>query len=116
MQKRQFAIVVDSGCDMPKEYLKEREIECVSLGFTMNNINYEGEYGEKISEKEFYQKLREGAMPTTYQVTAETAKMHLEPLLKEGKDAYSNKISSLGGSTILSAAVTSIPTSLQPCF
>ena len=102
MEKRKFAIVTDSACDMSKEYLKNNFVECVNLGFTMNNVNYEGENGEKISEKDFYAKLREGAMPTTYQVTAETAKLHIEPLLKAGKDvliiAFSSALSGTAGS------------------
>lgn len=87
MQKRQFEIITDSGCDMPTDYLQKHGIVCVKLGFTMNNINYEGENGEKITETEFYQKLRDGAMPTTYQVTGEMAKNAIEKTLKKGKDA-----------------------------
>ena len=83
----------------------EKGIECINLGFTMNNVNYEGEYGEKMPEQEFYQKLREGAMPTTYQATAETAKLHIEPLLKEGKDilllAFSSALSGTAGSFLV---------------
>lgn len=86
MDKRQFEIVTDSGCDMPAEYLEKHGIECVNLGFTMGNVNYEGESGEKITPKEFYAKLREGGMPTTYQVTAEMAKGHIEKFLEKGKD------------------------------
>ena len=44
---RKFDILVDSACDMPKSYLDEHEIACVKLGFTMNNVNYEGEGGGK---------------------------------------------------------------------
>lgn len=105
MNKRKFAIVTDSSCDMPKEYLQEHQIECVNLGFTMNNVNYEGECGEKISEKDFYEKLRGGAMPTTYQVTGETAKAHIEPLLEKGKDvlviAFSSALSGTAGSFLV---------------
>lgn len=105
MTKRKFAIVTDSSCDMPKSYFKEHDVECVNLGFTMDNVNYEGESGEKISEREFYQKLRDGAMPTTYQVTGETAKLHIEPLLKEGKDvlviAFSSGLSGTAGSFVV---------------
>ena len=39
MTKRTFDIVTDSGCDMPSAYLEENQIECVRLGFTMNNVN-----------------------------------------------------------------------------
>ena len=84
MKERKFKIVSDSTCDMPKAYYAENDIECVPLGFTMNNVNYEGESGEKIEPKEFYEKLLNGAMPTTYQVTSEQAKEHILPYLKEG--------------------------------
>lgn len=105
MSKRKFVIVTDSACDMPKEYLQQNEIEVVNLGFTMGNVNYEGEFGEKIGLKDFYAKLRDGAMPTTYQVTAETAKLHIEPYLKAGKDvlvlAFSGALSGTAGSFVV---------------
>lgn len=104
---RVFDIVTDSSCDMPKEYYEQNNVECVSLGFTMNNVNYEGEGGEKISHEEFYQKLRDGAMPTTYQVTGEMARSRIEKKLKEGKDvlviAFSSGLSGTAGSFIVAA-------------
>ena len=104
---RKFAIVIDSGCDMPKEYLEEHGVECVKLGFMMNDVNYEGEDGQPMEEKEFYKLLRDGAMPTTYQVTAEQAKIHVEPLLKEGKDVliltFSSGLSGTAGSFAVAA-------------
>ena len=84
---RKFEILTDSGCDMPAEYLKQHGVFCALLGFTMDNVNY-GEGGEKITEQEFYAKLRDGAMPTTYQVTGETAKEYLEGIVKTGKDVF----------------------------
>ena len=105
--KRKFDIVTDSGGDMPKAYYEQNGIACVPLGFTMNNVNYEGESGEKITEKDFYQKLREGSMPTTYQVTAETAKPHIERYLEKGKDvlvlAFSSALSGTAGSFSVAA-------------
>lgn len=107
MAKRQFDIVTDSACDMPAEYYAEHEIEVVSLGFTMNNVNYEGENGEKISEPEFYAKLREGNMPTTYQVTGEMAKQHMEKSLEKGNDVlvvtFSSGLSGTAGSFMVAA-------------
>ena len=102
MAERKFDIVTDSGCDMPKAYLEENNVTCVKLGFTMNNVNYEGESGEPIDEKEFYDQLRAGCMPTTYQVTAEIAKPYIEKSLKDGKDvliiAFSGALSGTAGS------------------
>lgn len=107
MKKRKFDVITDSACDMPEAYLKENEIGCVKLGFTMNNVNYEGEGGEKISEKEFYAKLREGAMPTTYQVTGEMAKRKIEQSLQRDKDvlviAFSSGLSGTAGSFVVAA-------------
>ena len=54
MMERKFAIVTDSGCDMPKEYYDKHGVEVAKLGFTMNNVNYEGAGGEKITEKDFF--------------------------------------------------------------
>ena len=107
MKKRQFAIITDSGCDMPESYLKDHAIECVRLGFTMNNVNYEGESGEKITERDFYAKLRDGAMPTTYQVTGEMARTRIEKCLQEERDVlvltFSSGLSGTAGSFVVAA-------------
>lgn len=104
---RKFDIITDSGCDMPESYLQEKDVALVKLGFTMNNINYEGEGGEKIDEKTFYQKLRDGAMPTTYQVTGEVAKTYIRKSLEKGRDvlvvAFSSGLSGTAGSFAVAA-------------
>ena len=102
MHKRKFDIITDSASDMPKEYYEKNDLICVPLGFTMNNVNYEGEHGEKITPKAFYDKLREGGMPTTYQVTAEQARGYIEPCLQRGRDVlivcFSSALSGTAGS------------------
>lgn len=103
--ERKFDVIVDSACDMPEEFLREHDVTCVRLGFTMENENYEGECGEKIDPKTFYEKLRNGAMPTTYQVTGEMAKHYMEESLKKGRDvlviAFSSALSGTAGSFIV---------------
>lgn len=86
MAKYSFQIITDSSCDMPEAYLKEHEIACVDLGLQIDGKLYNGEEGIPISAPDFYAKLRGGAMPTTFQVTPEQVKLHIEPFLKEGKD------------------------------
>lgn len=107
MGKRKFAIVTDSSCDMPASYYAEHGVEVVSLGFNMNNVNYGGENGEKIEEKDFYVQLRAGSMPTTYQVTAEMAKPHIEKFLEQDEDvlilAFSSGLSGTAGSFVVAA-------------
>lgn len=103
--QRKFDIITDSGCDMPKSYLDEKGVACVNLGFTMNNIHYAGEEGEQITAQDFYQKLREGGMPTTYQVTAETAKKYMLESLEKERDilviAFSSGLSGTADSFIV---------------
>ena len=110
--KRLFEIVTDSCADMPEEYYLEKKIECVKLGFAMSGAHYGGDDGEKITEKEFYEKLRGGALPTTYQVTFESAKAHIERILKRGKDvliiAFSSGLSGTFDSFILAAKQLSV--------
>ena len=111
MEKRQFAIVTDSCCDMEESYYEAHAIDYVKLGFTMNNVNYGGEDGEKIAVKDFYEKMKEGAMPTTYQVTSESAKEHIETHLQKGRDVlvltFSSGLSGTNGSFVVAARALS---------
>lgn len=104
---RKFDVITDTACDMPKEYLEKHNVVAVPLGFTMDNVNYEGESGEKIDPKDFYAKLRDGKMPTTYQVTAEQAKGYIEDSLKKGNDVliitFSSGLSGTSGSFVVAA-------------
>lgn len=105
--KREFVIMSDSGCDMSEEYLKENQIEFVPLGFIMDDITYGGEGGAQMGEKEFYEKVRAGAMPKTFQATPEGVKVHMEKYLKEGKDvlcvAFSSGLSGTANSFFIAA-------------
>ena len=107
MAKRQFDILTDSCADMGEAYYEKNGVDVVRLGFTMNNVNYGGEDGEKIALKDFYEKLRGGAMPTTYQVTGESAKEHMESHLNAGRDllvlSFSSGLSGTHGSYVVAA-------------
>lgn len=100
--EKKFKIVTDSACDMPAEYIEAHDLECVQLGFLMNNVLYGGEDGEDMDVNYFYDIVRKGAMPTTYQVNAEAAKTHIEPFLQAGKDvlviAFSGALSGTANS------------------
>lgn len=89
-----FVIVTDSTGEMPLEYYAKHNVERINLGFLMDGVNYEGEDGQKITSEEFYKRLADGAKPTTYQVTPEQAKPHLEKYVKEGKDVLVSAFSS----------------------
>ena len=79
-----FLIVVDSTADLPKSYYEEKKIPVVALSYIMDGVTYKD--GDGLSDKEFFDKIREGSMPTTSQINPEQAREALEPLLKEGND------------------------------
>lgn len=79
-----FIITADSTVDLPKEFLEEKNVPIVSLSYIVDGTTYKD--GEGLTSKEFYDKIREGAMPTTSQVNPEQARELFEPILKEGKD------------------------------
>jgi DegV family protein with EDD domain len=73
----------------------------------MNDVDYEGEDGVQITEQEFFKVLREGAMPTTYQVTGERARDNIERSVRAGRDVlvltFSSGLSGTAGSFIVAA-------------
>lgn len=105
--EKKFVIVTDSGCDMPEEYLCKNEVELVSLGLFMDEQTYGGEDGAMLEVADFYGRLRGGALPKTFQVSAEAAKNHIEKYLKQGKDvlavAFSSALSGTANSFFVAA-------------
>jgi len=79
----QFVLLTDDSCDLPASYYKENDIGFVKLGYNLDGEIYR--LGDK-TEKEFYDLLRAGKMPTTVAVNAEYAIAIMEPYLKDGKD------------------------------
>lgn len=105
--QRKFIIMTDTASDLPEEYYAEHEIAVVRMGFNMDGTLYEGEDGAHIEVKDFYQKLREGSMPTTFQVSPEQAKRSMLPYVEAGKDilvvSFSSGLSGTYNSYVLAA-------------
>ncbi len=104
---RKFVIITDSASDLPEEYYKEHNIECIPLGFMMDGVTYGGDDGASMDVKKFYEVLRAGSMPTTFQITPGQARVHMEKFVKEGKDvlslAFSSGLSGTANSYIMAA-------------
>ena len=92
---RDYIITVNSTVDTGKEWLEERNVPVIPLKYTIDGQEYTDMYG--LSDKEFFQKLRDGKMSVTSQINPEEAKEMLEPYVKEGKDvlhlAFSSALS-----------------------
>ena len=100
-----FIITTDNMGDLPESYYEEHEIPYMSLTYTMDGVTYNKTH--QLSSKEFYDKMRNGSMPTTSQVNPEDAKELWRPLLEEGYDilhiAFSSGLSGTFNSCRLAA-------------
>ena len=81
-----FKLTCDSTVDLPKSYLDERNIEFIALQFILNDETHEDDLGQTISYSDFYQKIREGAMPTTSQVNVQQYIDFFDPMLERGEE------------------------------
>lgn len=90
--------------DMPKSFYQERSLHYLMLQYQIDGTFHRDEIGTPENYKEFYQKIREGAMPTTSQINPTEFVERFETLLKEGKDVLHISLSSGISGTYHSAA------------
>ncbi|MCI5619966.1 MAG: DegV family protein [Lachnospiraceae bacterium] len=67
-----FMITTDTTADLPADYVAEHHLGIMSLTYTLEGVTYDWEHPMDV--KEFYQKMRDGSMPTTSQVNPEIAR------------------------------------------
>ena len=88
MAEREYVISTETTCDMPKSYYAENGINLLGLTYTIGGKDYDSAAGDSLSSAEFYQMIREGAMPKTSQVSIEKAAQSFEKLVRQGKDIF----------------------------
>lgn len=67
-----FIVITDSTADLPKNYVKENEIEVINLKYIMDGETYGAD--KELDVNTFYKMMREEKMPTTSQVNPEEGK------------------------------------------
>lgn len=79
-----FKLVTDNMADLPREYLKEHNVDFMSLSYILDGE----EYGKdrELDYKDFYDMMRNGKMPTTSQVNPEEAKIFFEECVRENQE------------------------------
>lgn len=104
-----FVIVTDSSADLPSSYLKEHGIVLMSLSYT-----YDGEHfysNDEETAKSFYDKIRNGSMPTTSQVNPDEAAKVINSALEISKNvlclSFSSGLSGTYNSTRIAAEMIS---------
>lgn len=95
-------IMTDSCCDLPLNFVKENNIDVISLGINIDSKYYSDDLGQSINIKEFYDKLRSGIMPTTSQANAFSYEERFKKHVEEGK-----AVIYIGFSSALSGSVNS---------
>ena len=83
-----YTIMIDTGCDLPQEFIKEHNLASIPIPFHLDGVDHKEGGWQDISDKEFYNALRGGSSSGTtlinpnafVQVFTEYAKRN-EPLL-----------------------------------
>lgn len=97
--KQTFQLITDMNCDLPENFAKEHKIEMMSMGYSVDGVEYlTAEHPESLDSKEFYTKMREGAVTKTValetELFRETAKKYLEQDMDVLYIAFSSGLSS----------------------
>lgn len=86
MNNKPYIITTDNTTDLPPEFLERHKLPLLKLSYTLEGVCYDGETVPDLTTKEFYDRLRTGAMPVTQQVNPEQSRRMFEPYLKQGLD------------------------------
>ena len=81
-----YKIIINTTSDLPMDYIKENDLGLMKLSYIFGEDEYSGETGRELTEKEFYDRLRNGELPTTSQVNPDQAKRVIEENLKSSKN------------------------------
>lgn len=89
----------ESTANLPQEYYEKYNIKMIPMQINLNDVTY-NDLSKDLPVAEYYQKMREGATPTTAQINEYNAREYFEDLLKAGEDILHIGFSSaLSGST-----------------
>lgn len=92
-----YTITTDTTADLPEEYIEKHNLGILSLTCTLEGVTYSKE--NPLDVNVFYEKMRNGSMPTTSQVNPEGVKKIFLPYLMDGQDILHISFSSgLSGS------------------
>lgn len=78
-----FKMITDSCCDLPAEFLKEHDVEVVSMIVTMDNKEYIDDMGKTFDVEWFYQQLKEGKQASTSQINLGTYYEAFKPYVEQ---------------------------------
>lgn len=98
-------ILVDSSSDLPRSYIDENNIPNVGLTCRLQGKDYVDDFGKTLAYENFYNEIRNGAMPTTSQINVFTFVEKFKELLLKNKSiiylAFDSSISGTYNSAVI---------------
>ena len=94
-----------STADLDDEHFTSRDIKYICFHFQLDGQEYPDDLGKSISFDDFYNKMAQGAMTSTSQVSVGEYTEYFESFLKEGKDVIHLTLSSGISGTLNSASI-----------
>ncbi len=107
-----FVITSDSSCDLLDTTIKELDVKCAHLSYTIEDEMF---YDDMVEEhiNEFYDKMYKGAVPKTSQVTPAQFIDFFTPIVERGKPVLHLSISSSLSGTFTSANIAAGEVALE---
>lgn len=103
---RPYVIMTDTTADLPESYIKEHQLEILSLNYMLEGVVYDRK--NPLDVEEFYARMRSGSMPTTSQVNPEQAGEAFASCMEAGNDvlyiAFSSGLSGTYNSACIAAS------------
>lgn len=91
---RDYVIVCGSTVDMDEKKLTERGVEYIPFEFFIGDESFKDDLGKTMPYKEFYDRIRAGAVTRTSQINAEEYIEFFGRILETGKDVVYVSLSS----------------------
>ena len=92
-----YIFMTDSDSDLPYHLKAQYDIPVVYMPYALNGKEYFDDLGQTMNHKNYFDQMRQGAVPVTSALNEETYLEYFEPILQE-KDllfvAFSSKLSS----------------------
>ena len=60
-----FTIMIDTGADLPQDFIDEHSIATIPIPFNLDGVQHSGGRWQEISDREFYDALRDGSVAGT---------------------------------------------------
>ena len=102
---RKFVITTDSNSDLPSDYIREHNITIIPQYYGFGDEVYGDE--KHLTPADFYQKMRDGEMPTSMANNPSVIQSKFEALLSDGYDilhiAFSSQLSGSYGNVVMVA-------------